>query len=232
MSTNSELALAISISIFALFITLMFSLYPPVIKENLYWRKPLIGSIFTLICISGIIAVFHPKQCSESLSLPKIKAKENFSDKDNAFVNLKGHHPDCGKFSPHIIHVKDKSFCAACTGLLLGALIAIAGTALYFFTGWNLGQGSFLFVWIGQIGVIFGFIQFKFKGYARLAVNAFFVVSALLVLAGVDMLAENLFIDLFLIGITIFWLFTRILISKWNNQRICFSCDRCEIKEG
>lgn len=231
ISANFELLFAISVSIFGLFTTLMFSLYPPALKENFIWRKPLIGSIFTLICISGIVTVFYPEKCSEALSLPKIKAAKSFANEDNIPIALKGHHPDCAKFSPHIIYVKGKAFCAACTGLLLGALVAITGTALYFFAGWTLGQSSSLFVWAGQAGIVFGFVQFKFKGYARLAMNALFAVGAFLVLVGIDMVAENIFIDLFLVGLIAFWLFTRILISKWNNWRICFSCEYCEIRE-
>jgi len=230
------LIFTVSVSLFGLFTTLMLTLYPPTIQENLLWRKPLFGSIFTLICISGIVAVFFPKKCSQTFDFPKTEKPviSNTEDPNShkVSVTLKGHHPDCGKYSAHVIQVKNHTFCAACTGLLSGALVSIAGTTLYFFGGWDIGQTGFPIVLLGQVGIVLGFIQFKFKEYTRLVLNAFFVIAAFLVLVGIDTLAKNTFIDLYLVFLIVFWLWTRILISQWNNWRICHTCKiPCELKE-
>jgi hypothetical protein len=230
------LMFAFGVSLFGLFTTLMLTLYPPTIQENLLCRKPLIGSIFNLICMAGIVAVFFPKKCSQTFDLPKTKKPPISNTEDPNFhkisITLKGHHPDCGGYSAHVIHVNNHAFCAACTGLLLGALVSIAGTTLYFFGGWDIEQTGFPTVLFGQIGIVLGFIQFKFKGYTRLVLNAFFVIAAFLVLIGIDTLAENTFIDLYLVFLIVFWLWTRILISQWDHRRICHTCRiPCELKE-
>ncbi len=233
---NFILIFTVSISLFGLFTTLMLALYPPTIQENLLWRKPLIGSIFSLICILGIIAAFFPKKCSKTFDIPKTEKAAVSNAKDSNFgkvsVTLKGHHPDCIRYSAHVIHVSKHVFCVACTGLFLGALVVLAGTALYFFVGWDFAQTGFLAVLFGQVGILLGFIQFKFKGYVRLMVNAFFVFAAFLTLVGLDKFAENLFIDLYSIILIVFWLWTRILISQWDHWRICHRCEiPCELKE-
>jgi len=230
------LIFAVSVSLFGLFTTLMLTRYPPTMQESFLWRKPLIGSIFTLICMLGIVAVFFPKKCSQTFDFQKTErlAVSNTEDPDlhKISITLKGHHPDCGKYSAHVIHVKNHTFCAACTGLLLGALVSIAGTTLYFFGGWDIGQTAFPAVLFGGIGIVLGFIQFEFKGYARLVLNALFVFAAFLTLVGIDKIAENTFIDLYLVFLIGFWLWTRILISQWNNWRICHTCKiPCELKE-
>ncbi|MBS7638359.1 hypothetical protein KEJ49_05700 [Candidatus Bathyarchaeota archaeon] len=49
--------------------------------------------------------------------------------------SIKGHHPDCGRFKAHTINIFGRALCAACTGLLLGALLILPGGILYFFLG-------------------------------------------------------------------------------------------------
>jgi hypothetical protein len=123
--------------------------------------------------------------------------------------------------------VDGQPFCAACTGLLLGGIVALIGTGLYFFVGWDLRQLDFWYVLAGQAGVFLGFIQLKFRGYVRLVVNALFVFGTFLTLVGIDKLVANLFVDLYLIGLVIFWLWTRIIISRWDHQRTCSECQVC-----
>jgi hypothetical protein len=187
-----------------------------------------------LICVFGIVAVFFPKKCSEiylhQTEKPTISETEN-PDFHEISINFKGHHPDCGRFSAHVAHIDGHVFCVACTGLLLGGLIALTGTALYFFVEWNIVEVGLSAVLVGQIGILLGFVQFKFKGYARLTLNAFFVFACLLTLVGIDKLAESIFINLYMIALITFWLLTRILISQWDHWRICHTCKlSCELK--
>jgi len=234
MRLNFILSFAIGVSLFGSFTTLMLATYPPAAQENFFWRKPLTGLLFALICVFGIVAVFFPKKCSETYShqteKPTISETEN-PDFHEISINFKGHHPDCGRFSAHVAHVDGHVFCAACTGLLLGALIALTGTALYFFVEWNIVEVGLSAVLVGQIGILLGFVQFKFKGYARLTLNAFFVFASFLTLVGIDKIAESIFINLYMIALITFWLLTRILISQWDHWRICHTCKlSCELK--
>jgi hypothetical protein len=237
MRSNFILIFTVSVSLFGSFTTVMLALNPPLAQENLSWRKPLIGSLFSAICMVGIIAALFPKKCSEAFHLPRIEertiSEAGTLNSEKRSIMLKGHHPNCGRFSAHVIRMNKRVFCAACTGLLVGAFGALVGAVLYFFGGWDFGQFGFSAVLVGQVGIVLGFIQFKFGGCARLIVNAFFVFGAFLSLVGIDSVAGNVFVDLYLIVLIVFWLVTRILISQWDHWRICHKCGFvCELKES
>jgi hypothetical protein len=229
--------LALSLSFIGMALVLPLAIYRPTVQWSFSWRKSLIGSILTLICLSGIFAVFFPEKCSKTFKIYKREKKPVYKVKNansnRLFIRFKGHHPDCGNFGAHLLKLNERVLCAACTGLLLGGILVLAGTVLYFFAEWNiLGQFGLGAVLAGQAGVVLGFFQFKFRRFARSALNTFFVVACFLMLVGVDSLTENVLLDLYLIGLIVFWLFTRILISQWDHLRICRSCSAsCELKE-
>lgn len=230
------LIFAISTSFFGLLLAVAFAFNPPITQEDFPWRKPIIGAIFGSICMLGATAVFIPKRCSAMFHSAKGEKNSNsnvhFLASQGNSPTLRGHHPDCGNFSAHVVRIGDKTFCAACTGLLLGALIVLAGATLYFFGDWHVAQNAFLAVLVGLLGVGFGLFQFKFRSFIRLLLNAYFVLGAFFVLVGIDEIAQSLFVDLFLVVLTFFWLFTRILLSQWDHWRICYTCKTpCEIRE-
>jgi len=226
---NFILLFIISVSVFGVVIALLFAFNPPMTNENLFWRRPLVGSVLGLICILGIFAALFPKECSNVFHFRREQA--NFAS-HQVSATSKGHHPDCEEFSAHVIHIGGYTLCTACTGLLFGALIALIGTFFYFFGDWHLGKMSFLVVLIGAIGLVLGFFQLKFRGFIRLMLNALFVIEALLILVGIDELSHNLSVDLFITLLIVFWLFTRIQLSKWDHRRICNNCKSpCEVRE-
>lgn len=216
------LIFTICVSVFGLFTVLVFALKPPLGNENFLWQKPLVGIVFSLICVCGIVAAFLPKQCSAQFHFRR--GKNNLEPLAGP-IFLKAHHPSCEKFAAHVIHIGNYILCAACTGLLIGAVIALIGTTLYLFGGWIFEIPSSSVVLIGVSGVVLGFLQLGFKGFVRLVLNAFFVIGAFLVLAGIDELAQNPYVDLFLIVLIVFWLSTRILLSQWDHLRICSGCN-------
>jgi hypothetical protein len=227
LSHSSDITYLVIMSFLGLFLAGILTVYPPRVHENLLWRKPLIGSIFGLICVFGILAVFFPRQCSRVFDFGKKKRSlpdlGKFASHGTSST-LRGHHPDCGNFSAHVFRMGDKTFCAACTGLLLGGLSALVGTLLHFFSYWRIEQSSSLMVWIGVLGVGFGLFQFKFRSFVRLFLNIFFVLGTFFILIGVDRLVHSVTVDLFLVALTLFWLFTRISLSQWDHERICYAC--------
>jgi hypothetical protein len=234
ITPRSFLIFALAVSSVGLVATSLFVLYPSSFREDPPWRKPVVGSVFTLICVIGITATFFPKKCAETLptrrsdALADSDSRRNSLPSDhNVIVARRGHHPSCPNFAPHVITVRTVSLCAACTGLLIGALLALLGTALYFFIDSSFLQTNMPVVAIGQLGIVMGFAQFKFKKYLRLGMNAFFVLGAFLVLVGVDLATKNMFADLYSLIIIVFWILTRISISQWNNRRICNACKSC-----
>ena len=224
---TSILMFNIAVSVFGLFIVLMLAFNPPISHESLFWQKPLVGFVFSLICILGIFAALLPSQCSQVFHFQR----ESIGLVSHR-VNVASHHPDCKEFSAHVIRIGSHTFCAACTGLLLGALIALVGTVLYFFSGWHIEETGFPIALIGVTATILGFFQLKFRGFARLMLNVFFVLGAFLILVGIDELTESLLIDLFLAAFTVFWILTRIQLSQWDHWRICGRCKfPCEVGE-
>jgi len=189
------------------------------------WRKPLVGSVFAFICILGIVLALSPMKWSETLSHRRRMETTVSSTRTSTVPStVRGHHYDCGRFSAHTIRIEGHVFCAACTGLLVGAVGALFGTILYFFTGWESHQTGPLVVLIGVATMTLGFLQLKSGGLARSMLNAGFVLGAFLILIGMDESAGSLLIDLFSMVLIVFWLFTRILLSQWDHWRICRAC--------
>ena len=231
-----DMIFLILISFLGLLLLAVLTAFPPIVTGNIPWRKPLIGSIFSIFCVLGILAVFSPNQCLRIFNIGK--KKKTVGSDSAKFVShgtsnvLQGHHPTCGKFTAHIFRLKSKTFCAACVGLLLGGLLALAGAFIYFFGDWRVAEHSSLMVLLGIVGVSFGLFQFKFKNFIRLSVNTIFVLGTLSILIGIDALVHSLIFDLFVVSLIIFWLFTRILLSQWDHERICSDCEieNCRIR--
>jgi len=215
----------VGLSFFGLFLTVMLAFNPPIVRESFLLRKPVIGSIFGLICILGILAALFPKQCSAVLEERSGRPNADNFASHRTSSTLRGHHPDCEGFSAHVFRVMNRTFCTACTGLFLGGLVSLFGTALYFFADLHFEQNSLLVVLGGVLGVGFGLFQFKVKrSFVRLFLNTYFVSGAFLILVGADELTQSVFVDLFLVSLSVLWLFTRISLSQWDHRRICYTC--------
>ena len=231
---RSDIKYQLLLSFAGLLLIVLLTAFPPTVTGDISWRKTVIGSIFSSICVLGILAVFSPNRC---LRIFNTRKKTVGSDSGRLASHgtsnaLQGHHPTCGNYDAHIFRIKGKTVCAACVGLLLGGLLALAGAAVYFFGDWHVAEHSSLMVLLGIVGVSFGLFQFKFKNLIRLSVNTIFVLGTLLILIGIDELVHSLIFDLFVVSLIIFWLFTRISLSQWDHERICSDCkiESCRIR--
>ena len=216
------LIFCVAISIFGMVLITIWTNTPPVGNENLSWRKPLVGFLFSFLCILGSLASLFPRTCSEAFHF----SGERMSEKHNHTPNV-SHHPDCEGFSAHVVRIKGQARCAACTGLLLGATMALVGAFFYFSGLLRIMNPQFL-SFVGIIAVLLGFLQSKFRGYLRLISNSIFVLGALFCLVGVDQVSQSLANDLFTVMLIVFWIFTRIELSRWDHSRTCDNCEaRC-----
>ena len=204
---------------------------------DINWRKPIVGMIFGFTCILGIIAGIFPSKCSSIFHFSKRsqeKAFQNSAHERNGTSVFLGHHPSCGRFSAHIFRINHKVLCAGCVGLILGAIISLFGVASYFFFNMNLLANSGIF-WIGVLGVSCGLLQYHLfnlnRSLIHLSLNIFFVFGMLLLLIGVDFVTQNTSADFYVIALSIFWLYTRILLSKVDHKKICNVCGikNCEL---
>ncbi|MEM4704286.1 MAG: hypothetical protein QXJ02_04385 [Candidatus Bathyarchaeia archaeon] len=225
---NINLPLFVAISITSLLIVTLLGFYAPTAADTFYWRKPLVGTVFTLVCMLGMLAALKPDKCL--LSKPKSKPKNERERREATTYVLKGHHFNCGKFDAHTIHLDGHVLCAACSGLFTGAVIALVASSLYFWDLVIFRVDGLLAVLLGVPLVFAGFAQFMFKKAVRAVMNVFFVFGAFLILFGIDNLSRNLFLDLLVICMIIFWIITRILLSEWSHKQICRRCDfQCKI---
>ena len=79
-------------------------------------------------------------------------------------------------------------------------------------------------VLIGQLGPVLGLVQFKFKSWTRLVANMLFVLGGSLMLIGIDQLVRSVFVDVYLTGLVVVWILTRVMISQWDHYGICLRC--------
>jgi hypothetical protein len=183
---------------------------------------------FTLLCMLGALATFFPHHCSPSTQLP-----ENIDPSRYAlFFNrrlIHGHHPVCDRFSGHEFSFRGKRICASCAGLLLGSVSASSLACLYFSRIFSPPTFS------GYIGLIFVASCLLYiplpRGRTpslRALMNALFVTGFSLTLAAVDTRGE-LGLDLITIGLCVFWMQTRIQLSRRSHEKMCESCpEDCE----
>jgi hypothetical protein len=202
---------------------------PPVSEA----QPQIVGLGFITICLLGAIAGIRPSACSIS---PSHRAKQLEKDPYQESGSLKmkyprrGHHYTCDDFSTHVLNIGENVFCAGCTGLALGAGFAMIGSFFYFFVGVPVIAAEFVF-WIGFLGVTTGIVQHKIyrilvntSGFFRFLLNIFFVNGAFLLLITADQLAGSFVVDSFILLIILFWIYTRIVMSRTEHQRICSQC--------
>jgi hypothetical protein len=230
LPSNKPIIFLLAASIFGLLTVLALVAANPVVHDDYSWRKPVIGSLFSAICIAGATAAFRPNKCTERFE-PE-ETRKTAIDDQTTDSQIEGHHPDCGCFSAHTIAFSKRVICAACSGLALGAFLAVLVTVVYVFAGSiPAGIGRLLLI-VGGVCVLLGFAQLEFKGFLRLALNTVFVCGAYFVLIGADILAGNAVLDLYVIGLIGFWIWTRIALSDWDHRRICSSCSQdCGLKK-
>jgi len=236
-SIKSDIKYQLLMSFLGLFLVVLLIVFPPAVIGDVPWRKQVIGSLFSIICVLGVLAVFSPTKCLKIFNIGK---KNTNGGADSAKPishgtsnSLAGHHPNCGNYDAHVFWIKGKAVCAACSGLLLGGILALGGATVYFFGDWKVADYSFWIVLLGVAGISFGLFQFKFSGFMRLSVNTVFVFGALLIMIGIDGLVHSLVFDLFAVSLVIFWLYTRISLSQWDHEVTCSSCEveNCKVRE-
>jgi hypothetical protein len=214
---------AVAIAALALIPMDLFS--PNLQTDQTSLRRPLISTVYAVIGVGGIIAVFYPNKCRTMFKKPV--ASTGLSRPSASTVEFEGHHPNCENYSANRITIRSWVLCAACSGLLMGAIAAITGVAAYSLGLFSLAGGSFWVCAVGEGLMLLGLVQIKTGGYVKFAVNALFAVGSAIVLIEADWAGQSLLVDVYVLGLTVFMLWIRILLSEYNNKRTCTSCGRC-----
>lgn len=204
-----------------LFLILMIIWIPPS-KTIPNYQKPLIYSVFFIICFSGMIAALYPSTCSQFFLTGTDK------DKNKNLMKFEGHHPVCGEFNSHTFSLRGKKYCAGCTGLIIGTVLAMVGTVIYYLYG-DLGvEKGLLLLSVGLGAVFFSLLQIIFlkmqNNLVKLFSNMILVIGSLLILIGINATTNNLFTELYFLMLIVFWILARIKVSSWDHDVICRNC--------
>jgi hypothetical protein len=173
---------------------------------------------FLVICIFGVVVSFIPSTFkSTHISGSNLMYNEN--------LIIKGHHPDCPEFIGHTLNIFGKWYCAGCTGLGIGGMIAIVLTGSYIL-GVGIVNPLSLF-WTGIVFVVLGLGQHYIdcgNPVFHLLLNVVFVLGATFLHISVDFLQGGFQINSYFIFLVLFWIITRIEVSKSFHRRICEEC--------
>ena len=173
------------------------------------------------------MAAIHPSTCKGLMKFQN-KIHEETPDKG---IRFKGHHPDCNHFNDHTFLIREKKYCPGCSGLFLGAVIAVIGILLYFieglpFKGLYSLYGQILFplgvsiVFLALFMIVFLNLEKKLKFISNLAL----VLGSFLIMIGMVGVKKNLIMEIYFILLVIFWILTRISVSETFHENICRDC--------
>jgi hypothetical protein len=221
-----SLLFLISISIFGLLLSIVFVVNPPKLADDFALRKTVAGSAFGAVCILGIIGGLHPHSCSGILDFEKRDRNTPGSSKSHG-QGFQGHHPACGSFSSHVLRIGERRFCATCSGLVFGAVVALFGIGTYFLANIEMTEELPLLVSVGAVGVTLGLLHptvLRLRSLARFLAGVFFVVGSFLVFVSIEDSARNTSIDLFFVALSVLWILTKVSLSRWEHEQICSQC--------
>ncbi|MFW9983664.1 MAG: hypothetical protein ACFFCB_02920 [Candidatus Odinarchaeota archaeon] len=229
--------ISLILSLLGLFLLPLILLNPPPPIVVLPLQIQLIGIAFMIICTLGVIAGISPSHCSLTRK-KKIQSHKESPAQTNSTqtisIRKEGHHPTCDHYSGHIITIKGSRYCAGCSGLVTGAIIAIIGTILFFFLSFPIFYPEATF-WLGFVFVTVGLLQHPLyqilklnRGIIRFIINILFVVGSYLLLASLMQLTNSLILAVYLLLLILYWIFTRIVMSRRSHHLICSLCNRPE----
>lgn len=225
----------ISISLLGLCLLAMLTFTSSLPQTTFPLQKQVSGLIFGVICLLGIIMGTRPSGCSKDIHYKRSHKKKTHSKLlSNERLEFKGHHPTCKHYSTHTISFGNKTYCAGCLGLVVGAVLSLTGVFLYYSMAFFTQEEGLVFFWLGFFGVIFGLLQYYlFKSnFFHFLLNVLFVLGVFFLFIGINIIKNSFIIEFYLLSIIVYWIMTRIRLSQWEHKKVCANCDStfCEIK--
>lgn len=173
--------------------------------------------VFAVICVLGIVAGIAPKYCS-------------FSGRGEWHgEGIAGHHPDCGHLEGHTVMFGGKAFCAGCSGLVIGAFLALAGLVTGFYP-----FDTVIGFWFGAMLVFLGLAQHFIdlgSGFVHLWLNVGFVLGDWLMFEAIQRMTLSFLVSVYYLAVTVFWIYARIRTSRWTHVVVCRECtEHCVLR--
>ncbi len=186
--------------------------------------------VFVALCALGAVATLFPRRCSPEIRVSGDLPPSRYTDVLGIRV-IHGHHSDSRNFSNHEIRLGEKRICAGCLGLLAGSFIAIIITVTQAIQSIPVPpQSGFLGLAFVAAGLAYSVLIPESPPVLRTALNAFLVAGFALVYL---VLTSVRGLGLMGISLSIFWMYTRIRLSRWSHERLYAGCDEpCNEKMG
>ena len=214
------------LSILAVLLILIMVFLQPSFNNSInIFDKFFLAGAFFISCIFGISIAIYPNWWR--------KNKTNTTNKSNlqkskTNISFQGHHPDCNMFQSHTIIIKDKTRCAGCLGLIIGALASISLIILYLIFPFSLSIFMYhMFLLIGILGLFFIYIEILFlkrRMFFHILLNIFFILSFFIITINVLEITKNMIFGILTVLLCFLWLDARIHFSKYKHKIICASC--------
>ena len=185
-------------------------------------QNPVHLIIFVSLCALGAVATLFPRRCSPEIRATGDLPPSRYTDVLGIRV-IHGHHSNCIGFSNHEISLGEKRICAGCLGLLAGSFIAIIITVAQAIQSIPVpplsGPLGLAFV---AVGLAYSVMIPRSPPVLRTVLNAFLVTGFALVYF---ILTSVRGLGLIGISLSIFWMYTRIRLSRWSHDSLCACCD-------
>jgi hypothetical protein len=193
-------------------------------------QNPIHLLMFVSLCAFGAVATLFPHRCSLETRVTGDLPPFRYTDVLGIRV-IHGHHSDCRVFSNHEIRLDEKRICAGCLGLLTGSFMAIIITVTQAIQNIPVPpQSGLLGVTFVATGLAYSVMIPSSPPILRIVLNTFLVTGFALVYLVFSSVRG---LGLMGISISLFWIYTRIRLSRWSHERLCISCDEfCIEKRG
>jgi hypothetical protein len=181
-------------------------------QVHIPYQAQVTGAIFAAICLTGLVAAVSPRSLC--------------GHRHGSSAQSTGHHPDCGRFSGHVLWVGGKPRCAGCSGLALGAMISIIGSVSFFYVGLFRSLHWAVF-WVGVVAVALGLIQHFIdlsSPHIHFLLNVSLVSGSFMVAASMSAAGASFFVEAYHLVLVIFWVATRIRVSQEEHSLVCRAC--------
>jgi uncharacterized membrane protein len=210
----------------ALLLLILLLIPQPEMRSTGILDRLIVGGAFVTSCILGISLALRPGWIKRT-SNKEYHNTSNQKKHSNTRRRL-GHHPDCKGFNEHVIHTKNKTICAGCTGLALGSIAAVLLMGFYIAIPASFSATQLQF--FALLGIFFIALSFSEiintyrKSITHVITNILLVIGFLLLVLVVLEQTASIPFGILTVIISFLFMDTRIQLSSWKHSLTCKNC--------